>query len=113
MISYAGRRFVAVENSDSGEVSTATAFDYHQQGTHVWATYRGGQVARGHLLGTSDTEGNLSFAYHHLNTAGELRTGRCTSTPELLPDGRIRLHESWQWTDTGERGRSVVEEVKV
>jgi hypothetical protein len=93
MISYHGRRFIAAKNSDSGEVSTATTFDYHQQGTHVWATYSGGQIARGHLLGTADAEGNLSFDYHHLNTAGELRTGRCTSTPRLLTDGRLRLIE--------------------
>jgi hypothetical protein len=37
----------------------------------------------------------------------------CTSTPEILPDGRIRLHEKWQWTvDESSEGESIVEEVK-
>jgi hypothetical protein len=39
-------------------------------------------------------------------------TGVCRSTLEVLPDGRYRLHESWQWT-CGDcaRGESVVEEI--
>jgi len=39
-------------------------------------------------------------------------TGVCRSTPELLPDGRIRLHEKWQWT-CGDRasGESIIEEI--
>jgi len=39
-------------------------------------------------------------------------TGICTSTPEILPDGKIRLHEKWRWTsgDLSE-GESVIEEV--
>ncbi|MFN7927544.1 MAG: n-acetylglutamate synthase, partial [Blastocatellia bacterium] len=45
---------------------------------------------------------------------GELMTGICISTPEVLTDGRLRLHESWQWT-CGERasGESIVEEILV
>jgi hypothetical protein len=51
--------------------------------------------------------------YHPVNDAGELMTGRCRSTPELLPDGRLRLHERWQWTSgDGSEGESVVEEVR-
>ena len=111
MISYDGRHFRAVSNSDSGEVSAATEFHYHQQGDQVWATYAGGQIVRGHLLGTVDAEGRLEFAYHHLNADRQLRSGRCTSTPERLPDRRLRLHEQWQWADTGERGSSVIDEI--
>ena len=32
--------------------------------------------------------------YHQVNDRGELMTGVCRSTPEVLPDGRIRLHET-------------------
>ena len=54
--------------------------------------------APGHLLGTVDDQGRLDIAYHQVNTAGELRNGVCRSTPEVLPDGRLRLHEDWRWT---------------
>lgn len=33
--------------------------------------------------------------YHQVNDRGELMTGTRRSIPELLPEGRIRLHESW------------------
>jgi hypothetical protein len=40
-------------------------------------------------------------------------TGTCISTPEILPDGRLRLHESWRWTSgDGSSGESAIEEVR-
>jgi hypothetical protein len=51
--------------------------------------------------------------YQHLNTRGEMMTGRCHSVPEILSDGRIRLRESWQWTcGDYSSGESVVDEVE-
>ncbi len=63
------------------------------------------------MTGTVSPAGELDFNYCHVNTAGELRSGRCRSVPEVLSDGRLRLREQWQWTD-GDRsgGESVVEE---
>jgi len=48
----------------------------------------------------------------HVNRGGWLMTGRCESTPEALPDGRLRLRERWQSSGDGSRGESVVEEVR-
>jgi len=38
-------------------------------------------------------------------------TGVCTSKPEFLANGKIRLHESWKWT-SGDKseGKSINEE---
>jgi hypothetical protein len=39
-------------------------------------------------------------------------TGRCVSTPEILNDGRLRLHEKWHWTCSDfSEGESIVEEI--
>lgn len=55
----------------------------------------------------------LDMRYHHVNIRGELMTGVGTSTPEILADGRIRLHETWQWTSGGlSSGESVIEEMR-
>ena len=107
-----GLIFRAIENSESGEVSGATLFHYHQEGTTVWANYNGGAIARGHLIAVLHADATLDMRYHHLNSAGELMTGTCKSRIEALDDGRIRLHEDWQWT-CGERkrGTSVLEQV--
>lgn len=111
-IDYDGRRFRSVENSASGEVGPETVFGYRQDGDIVSATYEGGGVRSGVLIATSDGDGNLDARYGHVNASGELMTGECRTTPEVLPDGRLRLHEEWRWTsEDGSSGRSVVEEI--
>ena len=109
---YDGRRFRSVANTANGGGGEGTVFAYHQEGDAVWATYRGGGIALGTLVATVDDDGRLDMRYHHVNDAGELRTGVCTSTPELLPNGRLRLRESWRWTSgDGSSGTSILEEL--
>ena len=95
---YNGRRFRPVVTTPNGEVSGATLFRYHQAGAVVWADYEGGGVRHGHLIATVGPDGVLYTRYHHVSAGGALMTGRCRSTPEMLPDGRDRLHEEWAWT---------------
>ena len=114
---YDNRHFAGVANSETGEVSAATIFHYHQQGNIVWATYAGGSIRFGMLVAkmvaTMNDDGCLEMRYQHVNQEGKLCTGRCFSTPEVLPDGRYRLHESWQWTSGDlSTGSSIVEELK-
>jgi hypothetical protein len=112
-INYDNRRFVSVSNSDNGEVGSETVFHYHHEGDVVWAIYRGGAIIFGSLIAKVDESDRLDIRYHHLNSAGELMTGKCRSTPEILPDGRLRLHEVWQWTSGDfSRGESLIEEVR-
>lgn len=116
-ISYDNKTFISTTNSANGEVSPSTIFHYHQlhnDPSIVWAEYTGGSIAKGFLIAKIQPDYALDARYEHVNTSGELMTGKCRSTPELLGDGRIRLHEKWQWT-SGDKssGDSVVEEVKV
>ena len=116
-ISYHNKTFISTSNSANGEVSSATVFHYHQSHNNpriVWAEYTGGSIAKGFLIATIQPDYTLDARYEHVNTSGELMTGKCRSTPELLGDRRIRLHESWQWTSGDESsGNSVVEEVEI
>jgi hypothetical protein len=114
---YNNRTFASTTNTPNGQVSSATLFHYHQSdspnGSIVWASYSGGQIVKGFLIATvQQPKGVLDARYQHVNSSGELMTGRCSSTPEELPDGRLRLHERWQWTSGDlSSGSSVVEEV--
>ena len=111
-IDFDRRRFRTVRNSDAGESSSETVFRYHQKGSVVWATYRGGDVTYGTLLARVDGHGRLDMVYQHLNKNGDFRSGRCRARTEILPDGRYRLHERWEWTSgAAGSGRSVTEEV--
>jgi hypothetical protein len=72
----------------------------------------GGAIAFGTLIATANDANELNMRYQHVNHAEQLMTGRCTSIPEMLSDGRQRLHETWQWA-CGDHsiGHSLAEEV--
>ena len=111
-IHYHGKTFRSVSNTANGEVSTETLFHYQQQADIVTATYSGGGILLGNLIAKVASDGTLDMRYQHLNQDYELMTGRCTSVPEMLDNGKLRLHERWQWTSgDGSSGESVVEEV--
>lgn len=111
-VDYDGRRFRPVINAPNGEVTGETVFEYRQVGEVVWATYTGGEVTCGVLVATVNASGELDMRYSHVNRRGELMTGICHSRPELLADGRIRLHERWHWTSGDHsQGESVIEQV--
>ena len=105
-----GRRFGSVSNTADGEVGNDTTFHYRQDGEVVSASYAGGQVRRGELIGTRNDD-TLDFRYVHLNIDGETASGRCTSRIEVLDDGRLRLHETWAWESKPGDGTSIVEEL--
>jgi hypothetical protein len=112
MINFDNKRFHSVSTTTNGDVTGETIFEYQQAGEVVSATYAGGAIEFGHLIGLIDSEGVLDIRYHHLNTLGMLMTGICRTIPELLSDGRIRLHETWKWTSGDEsEGVSVLEEI--
>ncbi|WP_199880758.1 n-acetylglutamate synthase [Bacillus massiliglaciei] len=111
MIDYHNRKFVSAANTENGEVSSSTVFTYKQEGNILTATYKGGDIIQGCLIGLVNEDGSLIFRYNHINRHNEIRGGECRSEPELLPDGRIRLHERWKWNDRdSSEGNSIVEE---
>jgi hypothetical protein len=87
-------------------------FLYKQNGHILTCEYSGTNIQKGHLIGLVDDEGNIDMRYHQINAKGELMTGICHSKPEVLTNGKIRLHETWQWT-SGDKsnGTSMIEEV--
>jgi hypothetical protein len=55
-INYNDLIFKAVSNTENGETSTETIFHYKQEGNIIWATYKGGSILYGSLVGTVDNE---------------------------------------------------------
>jgi hypothetical protein len=112
MINYHGKSFRPIQNSENGETSAETIFYYRQERNILTSEYSGGKIKKGHLIGLVDEQGQIDMRYHQVNSNNELMTGTCQSVPEILPNGKIRLHETWQWTsgDLSE-GNSVLEEI--
>lgn len=111
MINYDNKVFIPLSNSENGEVDLQMQFLYKQTGNIVTSTYSGGRIVTGHLIALVDDQGNLDMRYHQVNDKGEITTGVCHSTPEQLPNGKLRMHEKWRWTsgDLSE-GESLLEE---
>jgi hypothetical protein len=107
-----GKVFRSVANTENGDVGAGTVFHYRQNGDIVTADYSGGGIVAGHLIARVLAGGQLDMRYHHLNDKGEFMLGTCLSTPERLPDGRLRFKEKWQWLSGDmSSGSSEIEEI--
>ncbi|MER5595740.1 hypothetical protein [Streptomyces sp. NPDC002265] len=98
-----------VADQAAGQVGTRTRFTYHEEDGAIWAEYAGGDVVRGRLVGTR-TGDRLDFRYVQLVQDGTTSSGHCASTVVELPDGRVRLEETWEWESRPGSGTSVVEQ---
>ncbi|MGW3625901.1 hypothetical protein [Streptomyces sp. NPDC000880] len=98
-----------VADQAPGQVGTRTRFTYHEEDGRIWADYEGGDVVRGHLVGTREGD-RLDFRYVQLKTDGRTACGHCVSTVVELTDGRVRLEETWEWESQEGSGTSVVEQ---
>ncbi len=111
-MNYNGKKFKAIQNSENGEISEETIFEYKQIGNVLSAVYSGGNIIQGHLIGLVDQDGNIEMRYHQINLENMLMTGICQSSPEILSNGKIRLHETWKWTSGDlSTGSSTIEEI--
>lgn len=82
MTNYNGKSFRPISNSGNGETSNETIFHYKQIGNILTSEYSGGKIKCGHLMGLVDK------------------------------NGKIMLHESWEWTSGDKsKGQSVLEEL--
>jgi len=111
-MNYNNRKFKPISISENGEVTQETVFIYKQEGQILTCEYKGGDIVKGHLIGLVDTNGNINMRYHQVNKNGDLMTGICNSKPVLISNGKLQLHESWQWTSGDKsKGESILEEV--
>jgi hypothetical protein len=109
-IDYDQRRFASTAHGPDADAAVAI---YHQDGDLLWADFSGSDVRRGFLSGLNAADGTLEFTYTMVLEDGEIVAGRCWSVPEILPDGRIRLHERWErYGRNATSGVSQLEEVR-
>lgn len=102
-----GRTFASLAHTDGGEVGPETVFEYHESDGEIWASYSGGAVHRGFLVGTRDDD-TLRFRYSQLNRDGETSSGRCIAEITTTESGRLRLEETWAWETKPGSGTSAV-----
>ncbi|WP_436346034.1 hypothetical protein [Natronorubrum sp. FCH18a] len=109
-ISLDGRTLAGVANDEDGDVSAETIFHFEQNGDRIYASYAGGEIVDGHLVGTFDGE-QWDIRYVQLTEDNETATGHSVGDVELLEDGRLRVEDEWEWESKAGSGESVHEEV--
>lgn len=108
-MNYHQRRFrpVADPGGEGGRVAV-----YQQEGDLLWGEFSGGDARRGALTGRCAPDGSIDFTYCLVLKSGSVIAGACHSTPSILPDGRIRLHEEWErFGPYAAKGVSQLEEI--
>lgn len=109
---YHNKKFKLVSNSENSEISSTMIFTYKQTAHILSCTYSDIAIKTGHLIGIVAKNGTINMSYHQINSKNEMMTGTCISTPEILENGKIRLHEKWQWTSGDfSKGTSILEEI--
>ena len=111
-MNYNNKKFRVIENSENGETTIKTIFEYKQNENILTCSYSGDNIVNGHLIGLVDENGEIEMRYHQINTDGKLMTGICSSKPKLKTNGKIMLYEKWEWT-SGDKssGKSVLIEM--
>lgn len=91
------KKFMNAKNTSNGEVSAETIFHYKQNANLIEATYSGGAVKQGHIIGVMTGDHTFRMYYQHINLDDELRVGECQTTIAISPLGKIELIEKWRW----------------
>lgn len=100
------KRFALLQNSESGQVSSQTVFDYRQEGELVTADYFGGSVRYGKIIAKLNGD-QLEMLYQCMTKDRELKAGKATAAVSKSADGKIKLLLDWQWITGGqEQGQS-------
>lgn len=100
-----GRAFVLAD-----EAGSDFTLHYSEAADLVWATYTGGGVRRGFLVGVRLGDAIHSH-YAHIDEEGGVSGGSCVSAIEVRTDGRLSLVESLLCDVTGRRGSRSLEQL--
>ncbi len=101
-----------VATASNAAIDQDTIFCFGQTGDSITASYGGGPIAEGWLVGTLDA-GTLQgrFQYLQVGVDGVVNSGRSTGNIDRLPDGRWRLTEHFEWSSRDGEGTNCLEEV--
>lgn len=104
------RIFEVVKTSPASAISRDTWFEFRERSGVVDASYAGGRIVSGNLIGRREQD-RVTTAYAQLGTDGRLQTGTAVMRVDQDTGGRVLLIEDYTWTD-GLTGQNVLRSVE-
>ena len=109
---FDNKKFALVNNSETGEVSTETIFEYKQKDKLVTADYYGGTILYGKIIADLKDD-ELNMLYQCLTIDNQLKAGKAIAKITLTDNGKIKLNLNWEWlTKVNEKGISEYIEIE-
>lgn len=98
--------FSLTANSDNGEVSSETTFEFSQNGDLVTADYFGGTILCGKIIAILKGD-QLHMSYQSVTKDHKFDSGKAIADIEYNENGKIKLSLQWEWLEeSGETGVS-------
>ena len=99
-----------IKTAENGTVNKLTIFTFSQTDNFISATYSGGAILQGYLVGLL-TQNKLLFSYCQLQTNGKMDHGQ-SECEILIVNEKIRLVEHFTWASRkGETGINIFQQL--
>ena len=93
-----GLTFQALSNSSHGTINTNTTMTFvSDDESDIIATYHGGTIKTGNVVGRWIDPGTMEMLYHCITVTGELKAGRALASFHRDAGALLHMHLDWQW----------------
>ena len=94
-----------IQTAPNGVVNDLTIFTFSQADNFISASYAGGQIFKGYLVGTLHND-KLLFSYCQLQNDGKMDNGQSECALSIGGNGKIRLTEHFEFASR-ENGQGI------
>ncbi len=109
-INIHNKKFNIIKNDGPGaEVNENTIFQFYQHEHVIYATYHGGEIEFGELIGTISNS-TMKFNYSQININKEWNEGHSSVTIDNSSE-KLRLIDNWQWDSKEGTGECIFQEM--
>ena len=99
-----------IKTAPNGAVNNLTIFNFTQHGHLISATYSGGAILNGYLVGTVKGQ-EVGFSYCQLEVDEKHRSGQSACKLSTNEDGKLQLIESFTWGPDQQSGVNILQEL--
>jgi len=97
------KQFKLLHNSNNGEVSEDTIFNFSQKDHLITASYSGGSIIYGNIVATPLSANQLKLFYHCMTKEGVVKAGKAIAEITKTKENLLHLQLNWQWLEGNQK----------